>query len=81
MRNKDKSLKQSYERKILFMSIDSQKSLMLGSLRHSIDKSGSITLFGSEDNFPSVSLSAKKLKLFINDCDSKENENNVDVTG
>ena len=54
---------------------------MLGSLRHSIDKSDSITLFGSEDTFPSVSLSAKKLKLFINDCDSKENENNVDVTG
>ena len=30
--------------------------------------------------FPSVSLSAKKLKLFINDRDSKENEKNVDVT-
>ena len=54
---------------------------MLGSLRHSIDKSDSITLFGSEDTFPSVSLSAKKLKLFINDRDSKENEKNVDVTG
>ena len=54
---------------------------MLGSLRHSIDKSDSITLFGSEDTFPSVSLSAKKLKLFINDRDSKENEKKVDVTG
>ena len=27
------------------------------------------------------SLSAKKLKLFITDSDSKENENYVDVTG
>ena len=54
---------------------------MLGSLRHSIDKSDSITLFGSEDTFPSVSLSAKKLKLFINDRDSKENEKKVDVAG
>ena len=54
---------------------------MLGSLRHSIDKSDSITLFGSEDTFLSVSLSAKKLKLFINDRDSKENEKKVDVTG
>ena len=30
--------------------------------------------------FPSVSLSTKKLKLFINNGDNKENENNVDVT-
>ena len=31
--------------------------------------------------FLSVNLSAKKLKLFINDSDSKENRNNTDITG
>ena len=67
--------------KILFISIDVQKSPMLGSLRHSIDKAGSATSFSSEDAFPSVSLSAKKLKFFISDSDIKENENNADVTG
>ena len=54
---------------------------MLGSLQHPIGKAGSATSFNFEDFFPSVSLSAKKLKLFLNDSDSKENENNVDVTG
>ena len=37
--------------------------------------------FSSEDAFPKVSLPAEKPKLFINVSDSKENENNVDVTG
>ena len=54
---------------------------MLGSLQHPIGEAGSATSFSFEDFFPSVSLSAKKLKLFLNDSDSKENENNVDVTG
>ena len=54
---------------------------MLGSLQHPIGKAGSATSFNFEDFFPSVSLSAKKLKLFLIDSDSKENENNVDVTG
>ena len=53
---------------------------MLGSLRHLIDKAGFTTSLISEDAFPSVRLSAKKPKLLINDSDSKENENNVDVT-
>ena len=68
------------EKKKLFMSIDIQISPMLGSLRHLIDKAGFTTSLISEDAFPSVRLSAKKPKLLINDSDSKENENNVDVT-
>ena len=51
---------------------------MLGSSRHPIDKVGLTTLFSSEDTFPSTSLSAEKLKPFINDSDSKEN---IDTTG
>lgn len=54
---------------------------MLGSLRHPIDKAGSITSFSSKEAFPKISLSSKKVKRFIDDNDSKENENNVDVTG
>ena len=54
---------------------------MLFSLRHPFDKAGSTISFSSEDAFPSVSLSAKNPKLFIDDSDSKENENNVDITG
>ena len=50
-------------------------------LRQPIDKAGSTTLFSSEDAFPSVILSVKKPKLFIKNSDSKENKNNVDVTG
>ena len=46
---------------------------MLGSLQHSIDKAGSTTSFSSEEAFPIVNLSDEKLKLFINDSDSKEN--------
>ena len=81
MRNKDKSFKHSYERKRrLFISIDTWKSPMSGSLQHPIDKACSTTSFSSEDTFPSVNLSAKILKPFINDSDSKGNENNVDVT-
>ena len=53
--------------------------LMLSSLQHPIDKTGSTTSFSSEDSLPSVHLSARKLKLFINN-DSKENEHNVDFT-
>ena len=74
MRNNDKSLKHSHERKRrFFISIDIQKSSMLGSLQHSVDKTGSTTSFSSEDAFPIVNLSDEKLKLFINDSDSKEN--------
>ena len=57
------------------------KSSMLGSLRHPIDKAGSITSFSSKEAFPKISLSSKKVKRFIDGNDSKENENNVDVTG
>ena len=49
----------------------------LGSLRYQIGKAGSATSFSSEDAFPNVILSAKNLKLFINDSNSKENRNNV----
>ena len=78
--------------KRLFISIDIQKCPILGSLQHSldkagstklvhqIDKAGSTTSFSSNDPFPSVRLFAKKLKLFVNDSNSNENEN-VDVTG
>lgn len=45
--------------KRLFVLIDIQKSPMLGSLRHPIDKAGSTSLFNSEDVFFSVNLSAK----------------------
>ena len=45
------------------------------SLHHPIEKAGSATLFSYEDAFPSVSLSVKK--LFINDSDSRWNENNL----
>ena len=54
---------------------------MLGRLRHQIDKVGSSASFSTEHAFPNVSLSAKNLKLFINDSDSKENGNNVHLTG
>ena len=50
-------------------------------LRHPIDKTDATTSFSSEDAFPSASLSAKKLKIFIDDSDSKENKKHVDVTG
>ena len=65
----------------LFISINIQKSSMLGRLRHQIDKVGSSTSFSTEHALPNVSLSAKNLKLFINDSDSKENGNNVHLTG
>ena len=57
------------------------KAPILGCLQHPIDSAGSTTLFSSDPAFPSVSLSAKKLKLFVNDSDSKENENKANVTG
>ena len=65
----------------LFISINIQKSSMLGRLRHQIDKVGSSTSFSTEHAFPNVSLSAKNRKLFINDSDNKENGNNVHLTG
>ena len=48
---------------------------MLGipSLRHPLTKLVDITLFSSEDVFPSFSVSVKKLTFSINDIDSKEN--------
>ena len=67
-------------KKRLFISIDIQESLMVTSLRHPINKAGSTTSFNFENAFPSVSLSAKELKLFINDSGSKENKNKIDVT-
>ena len=40
-----------------------------------IDKKASLsTSFSSEDAAPTVNLSAKKLKLAVNDSDNKENE-------
>ena len=68
-------------KKRLFISVDIQESLMVPSLRHPIDKAGSTTSFNFEDPFPSVSLSDKELKLFINDSGSKENKNKIDITG
>ena len=56
-----------------FTSIDIWKSLMLGSLRHPIDKAGSTNSSSSEDAFSSASLSSKKLTLCANDSGSKEN--------
>lgn len=63
--------------KNLSVSLDIQKSLMLGSLWHPIDKAGRTTLFSSENTFSTGSLSAKKLKSFINDNDNKDNQNNA----
>ena len=54
---------------------------MLGSWRHSTNKASSSVLFSSDNDFPSANLTAKKLKHFINDSHTKENENNVNVTG
>ena len=53
---------------------------MLDSSRHPINKTGLTTSFSSEDSFPGVSLSGEKLKPFINDSGSKEDENNIDST-
>ena len=50
-------------------------------MQHLIDKASSDASFSFEDAFPKVSLSAEKLKIIINASDSKENENNCDVTG
>ena len=66
------------EKKII--SIATRKSQMLDSSRHLIDKTGLTTSFSSEDSFPGVSLSGEKLKPFINDIGSKEDENNIDST-
>ena len=49
--------------KTLFISTDKQKSKLLNSLRHPINKVGSISSFRSEDISPSVSLS-KKIETF-----------------
>ena len=65
----------------IYIYIYIYKYLVLFILRHPFDKAGSTMSFSSEDAFPSVSLSAKNPKLFIDDSDSKENENNVDITG
>ena len=51
------------------------------SLQHLINKASSTTLFSFKDAFRSVSLSAKKLKRFINNSEGKENEKNADVSG
>ena len=66
MKYKDKSLKYCFEKNGLFISIDVQKSPILISLWHSIDKaassklvhpidnSGSKTTLSSDDAFPSA---------------------------
>ena len=72
MKNKDNGLKHSYKRKKTFYMNKCTKSSMLGSLRHPIDKAGSITSFSSKEAFPKISLSSKKVKRFIDDNDSKE---------
>ena len=59
MVNKDKSLV-TREKKIFYISNNMK---ILGILQHPIDKAGSTTLFSSEDVFPRVSLSAKKLNF------------------
>ena len=76
-----------------FISIEIRKVAILGSLQHPINKAcstklvhrsyivASTTSFSSDYAFPNVNIFAKKLKLLINDSDSKENENNVNVTG
>ena len=38
------------------------------------------TTFSFKDVFPSVSLCAKKLKLFVNDSNSKDDEINYNMT-
>ena len=85
MRNKDKILKHFYERKKEFLYQQIYENLQCQvashSLQHPIDKAGSATSLRCKDGFPKVNLPAEKLKLFINVSDSKENENNVDVTG
>ena len=87
MRKRDTSLEHCHERKKknFLTSIDIRKSVILISLQHpihkhtstklvhTIDYAGWITSFSSDDVFLSVSSSAKKPKLFVNDTDSKEN--------
>ena len=53
MRNKDKSHKHSYMKKKIY-------------IMYPIGKASSTTSFSSDDAFLSISLSAKKLELFIN---------------
>ena len=67
MRNKDKSVKYSCERKKTFCSYKYTNSLMLGSLRQLIliDKAGSITSFSSKHAFSSVILCAKNIENFF----------------
>ena len=66
MGNKDKSLKHSYERKNTFYISRYTKIFKLGSLlRQPIDKAGWTSSYSSEDPFPGVSLSAKKLNFLL----------------
>ena len=74
-------MKNFYERKKTYISRYAKFSNIRYSLQKLIGKAYSTTSFSSEDVFPSVSLSVKKLELVINDDDGKENENIVDVTG
>lgn len=66
MRNKDRSLKHSYEKMIIFTAIDIWKFPMLRSLRKPIDTAVLTTSFSSLNAFLSVSLPAQNLKPFIN---------------
>ena len=66
--------------------LDNLKQLMIdkaGSTKlvRPIDNAGTTTSFSSDEAFHGVTLSVKKLKLFVSESDSKENENEVDVTG
>ena len=67
----------------LFISIDIRKPPMLASysLQQPFEKAVSTSSFISEDVFSNISLPFEKLKLIIKASDSKENENNVHVTG
>ena len=51
------------------------------SLQQPFEKAVSTSSFISEDVFSNISLPVEKLKLIIKASDSKENENNVHVTG
>ena len=65
MRNKERNLKHSYERKDVSYEWIYKKSPILGGSQHPIGKVGSTTSFNSEDDFPSVSLSVRNLNHLL----------------
>ena len=75
MRNRYKIPKHCCERKKLFLPKDRSKISNVGSTLTQTDENvGSSTSFSSEGTAPAVILSAKKLKLVVNDSDSTKNE-------